>query len=263
MVGRRFYFVLNSCDNCLDLLESIVAEDSPRNLSLTQSLPIKGVSNMSVRKCRVTGARCITIGIFFVSLLSPILVHGQALGARPVGGGPPANDNPKLEDRARQVSESKLRRAEMDAAAENENEKKIETAIVHMKEDFTRIQVVRNDIARNLVARKPLDYELVAAQTAEIYKRANRLNVYMMARGPEVMEQNDLANDDLVGALVRLCKLIDSFTENPALKNADVVNANEIEKRKTEKAQADKDLLAIIKLSEKIHKKSDSLRGSQ
>ena len=53
-----------------------------------------------------------------------------------------------------------------------------------MKQDFARIQVLRNDIARNLVARKPLDYDLVAEQTAEINKRANGLNVYMMAPVP-------------------------------------------------------------------------------
>ena len=134
-----------------------------------------------------------------------------------------------------------------------------------MKEDFTRIQVLRNDIARNLVARKPLDYKLVSEQTAEINKRAGRLNVYLRARAAEEKENNssELKSEEMIGALVRLCKLIDSFTENPALKNAATVDSNEIAKAKENKANADRDLLAIIKLSSSLQKNSESLRTSQ
>jgi hypothetical protein len=65
----------------------------------------------------------------------------------------------------------------------------------------------------------------------------------------------------MVDALVRLCKLIDSFTENPALKNAATVDSKEIDKAQENKAKADRDLLAIIKLSSSLQKKSDSLRS--
>ena len=50
----------------------------------------------------------------------------------------------------------------------------------------------------------------------------------------------------MVGALVRLCKLIDSFTENPALKNAATIDSKDVAKAKENKADADRDLLAII-----------------
>ena len=132
-----------------------------------------------------------------------------------------------------------------------------------MKEDFSRIQLLRNDIARNLVARKPLDYVLVAEQTGEINKRANELNTYMMARSDEKApdKPSDLKSDEMVGALVRLCKLIDSFTENPSLKNAATLDVKEVDKAKELKARADKDLLAIINLSESIKKTSDSLKA--
>lgn len=152
----------------------------------------------------------------------------------------------------------------MDAATESENQKLVQAAIVHMKEDFTRIQVLRNDIARNLVAHKPLNYALISDQVGEINKRASRLNVYMLARSPEDKEQNnpaDLQSEEMIGSLVKLCKLVDSFTENPALKNAGTVDAKDIEKVKESKARADKDLLAIIQLSERIKKKSDSLKA--
>ena len=181
----------------------------------------------------------------------------------PAGAGPPSDPNPMRVERERQASEARLRTAEMGAAEDAERQKLIRAAIVNVKQDFTRIQVLRNNIARNLVARKPLDYNLIAEQTAEINKRAERLNAYMSPRTPAKREQDsnvDLASQEMVDALVKLCKLIDSFTENPALKNAATVDAKS-ENAKKEKAKADEDLLAIIKLSDSIHKKSDSLKA--
>jgi hypothetical protein len=152
----------------------------------------------------------------------------------------------------------------MDAAAESASEKHIQAAIVHMKEDFTRIQVLRNDVARNLVARKPLNYNLISEQTGEINKRARRLSLYMLARSLENKEQNDpadLQSEEMIGALVKLCKLVDTFTENPAIKNAATVDVKEAEKAREDKARADQDLQAIIRLSESIRKKSGSLKA--
>jgi hypothetical protein len=198
-------------------------------------------------------------GVFLLCVAGSTLAQ-QAPAGPPPGAGPPPNTNPNLDDRQRQIDESRLRSAEMGVGAEEAN-KRLQAAIINMKEDFTRIQVVRNDIARNLVAQKPLDYNLISEQTAEINKRASSLNVYMRARVPEDKEQNnsaDLKSEEMIGALVSLCKLIDSFTENPAFKHAATVDAKQMEKAKEDKAKADGDLLAIIKLSESLHKKSDS-----
>jgi len=184
---------------------------------------------------------------------------------KPVGAGPPPNNNPNLGDRIRQIDESRLRSAEVDAGTEERNQKLVQAAIVNMKEDYKRIQVLRNDIARNLVARKPIEYKLVSEQTAEINKRAGRLNVYMLARVPDEEKPNTadaLKDEEMVGALVKLCKLIDSFTENPALKNAATVNSKDVAKSREDKANADRDLLAIIKLSARIQKKWGSLNAS-
>jgi hypothetical protein len=207
-------------------------------------------------------ASWVIVATFAFSLPSQALGQGQP----PPGSGPPPSINPKAADRARQMNEERMRSAELVATGEAENQKHVQEAIVNMKADFARIQVVRNDIARNLVARKPLDYNLIAAQTGEINQRANRLNVYMLAHTSENKEQNDPTDpqgDDMVHALVKLCKLIDSFTDNPALKDAATTDVKEMMKAKEEKASADKDLLAIIKLSESIHKRSDSLKVPQ
>ena len=183
-----------------------------------------------------------------------------AQSTAPPGAGPPPIISIKREEHGRRASEAKLRSAELEAGAEAENQKHIQEAIANMKQDFTRIQVLRNDIARNLVAHKPLDYAVITEQTAEINKRAHRLNVYMLAHAPENKEPHVTATQEMIGALVKLCKLIDSFTENPALKNAATVDAKGTEKAKDDKAKADGDLLAIIELSESINKQSASLK---
>jgi hypothetical protein len=186
-----------------------------------------------------------------------------AQGGPPAGVGPPANNNPNLESRTREAREGALRSAELDAAVEKRNQQRLEAAVVQMKEDFTRLQIVRNEIAHNLVARKPLDYHLISDQTGEINKRANRLKTYMMPRAPEDKEKErknppELNSENMTGALVRLCKLIDSFVENPALKNA--VDAQQLEKAKADKVRADSDLLSLVELSESIQKSAESLK---
>jgi|SRR2546421_9401618 len=206
-------------------------------------------------------ARLLAAAIFSLCLTGTIMAQ-----AKPAGVGPPPNNNPNLDDRARQVDEGRLRSAEADAGSEEKNQKLVQAAIVNMKEDFSRIQVLRNDIARDLVAHKPLDYSLVLEQTAEINKRASRLNVYMRARAAEAERENnlpELKSEAMIGALVRLCKLIDSFTENPALKNAATIDSKDVAKAKENKADADRDLLAIIKLSGSLRKESENLKSSR
>jgi hypothetical protein len=192
-----------------------------------------------------------------------VTIMGQG---KPAGAGPPPNINPNVDTRQRQADEGRLRSAEIEASSDDQNQKLLQAAIANMKEDFSRIQIVRNDIARNLVAHKPLDYPLVSQQTAEINKRTNRLNGYLRARAPGDEKENEpleLQSEEMVLALVRLCKLIDSFTENPALKNANTVDSNQLDKAKENKANADRDLLAIIKLSGRIQKRSEQSKTSQ
>ena len=209
--------------------------------------------------CRIL-VRLVMAAVFSLCLASISLTRAQG---KPAGAGPPPNINPNIETRQRQVDENRLRNAELNVGAEERNKKLLEAAILNMKEDFTRIQVLRNDIARNLIAQKPLNHKLLSQQTAEINKRVSRLNVYMRAHTEEEKESNapEIKSEEMVDALVRLCKLIDSFTENPALKDAATVDSKEIDKAQVNKAKADRDLLAIIKLSSSLQKKSDSLRS--
>jgi hypothetical protein len=196
-------------------------------------------------------------GVFGLALASQAL----AQGGPPPGQGPPANNAPFSADRQRRDGEQGLRTVELGAASDVESRKTVALAVANVKTDFTRIQVLRNDIARDLVARKPIDYKLVSEQTAEINKRAKELKIYMMARVVEDKKESEkvvLKSEDLVGPLVNLCKLIDSFTENPALKNT--IKLEDVDKAKADRIKADKDLLAIIQLSESIRNKTESLK---
>src|SRR6266481_886310 len=206
---------------------------------------------MNYRDVKVKLAGFLVVGVFSLCLT------GTTMAQKPAGAGPPPNNNPNIDDRVRQIDEGRLRGAETNVSLEEENQKRLQAAIANMKEDYKRMQVLRNDIARNLVARKPLEYKLVAEQTAEINKRASRLNIYMQARLPDEQKPStldELKNEEMVGALVRLCKLIDSFIENPALKNAATVDSKDAAKSKQDKADADRDLFGIIKLSAGIQK---------
>jgi len=87
----------------------------------------------------------------------------------------------------------------------------------------------------------------------------------MRARAVENEKEDnspELKTEERIDALLRLCKLIDSFTENPALKNMATVDSKEIAKARENKTNADRDLLAIIKLSGSLQKKSENLRTS-
>src|SRR2546427_4298583 len=215
---------------------------------------------MNYRDVKVKLAGFLVVGVFSLCLT------GTTMAQKPAGAGPPPNNNPNLDDRIRQIDEGRLRGAETNVSLEEENQKRLQAAIVNMKDDYKRIQVLRNDIARNLVARKPLDYKLVSEQSTEINRRASRLNVYMRARVPADQKQDnspELKSEEMIGALVRLCTLIDSFTENPALKNAATIDSKEIAKAKENRANADRDLLAIIKLSASIQKKSENSGTAQ
>lgn len=187
-----------------------------------------------------------------------------AQGGPPPGLGAPANNNPKAAMREREVREGRLRSAELGAAAKNADQKRIEANIAQVKEDFARIQVARNQIAHNLVARIPLNYHVVSNQMEEIYKRAHRLKAYMLPQATEEKkkeQENFVALDsgEMIGALVNLCKLIDGFVENPALKNVATIDAQQLEKARKDKARADSDLVSIVELSSRIQKSVERL----
>lgn len=193
-----------------------------------------------------------------VSLL--MVGSGMALAQQP--GPPPGPVDPKSESRQREVRETILRNAEVRAEVEKRDQKRIEAAIEQVKQDFKQIQVIRNEMVRNLVANKPLDYKFISDKAGEINKRADRLKAYLMPSAPDEKDKNEKDKNqkapvefnsvEMKGALVELCNKIAVFIENPVLKTPGI---NDIE----QSTKAGGELLSIIQLSGNIKRSAERL----
>lgn len=169
----------------------------------------------------------------------------------------PAVKDPFGEIRERQQREAQLRSAEMMGPARKGDTRDFEAGSKQMRDDFKAIQVMRNNLARHLLSEKPLDYKFIAAETDAINKRANRLRAFLIRESVEgeKKEENkalELGDNQMKGALVAMCKRIDSFTENPVFKLPDVVDA-------PQSAKAGSDLRDILLLSDGIMKLAERL----
>jgi hypothetical protein len=169
----------------------------------------------------------------------------------------PEVKDPFADVRERRQHETQLRSAEMVGPGKTVDTRDLEAAAKQMREDFKGIQVMRNNVVRHLVSEKPLDYKFIASETEGINKRASRLKAHLTRESvegekKEESKQVELGDNQMTDALVTMCKRIDSFTENPAFKLPDVVDA-------AQSAKAGRDLQDIILLSGGIVKLAEKL----
>ncbi|MDT7543110.1 MAG: hypothetical protein QOE33_3014 [Acidobacteriota bacterium] len=194
----------------------------------------------------------------FLLLISAGAVLAQ--GA-PGGVGAPAIVNPKGDTDAQTNREAALRSAEIRSVGGRMDQRHLAAAIDQTKQDFKRIQLIRNDVVDYLVAKKPLDYKLISEQAAEINKRANRLKSFLMPSAPVEKEKDappqiDYDDEQIKGALVKLCNTIYSFTGNPMFKDPSTMDIQKA-------ASAGGDLLAIIELSDNVKRSAERLKASK
>jgi hypothetical protein len=191
-----------------------------------------------------------------VTVSSLILMASTALAQQPTPGTNPSDV--RLEQRERQNREMQLRSAGgMGVAATAIDQQRLNAAIEQVKQDFKRIQVIRNEMVDSLLANKPLNYKHLSEQTGEINKRASRLKTFLMQPTPEDKDKEqknraEFTNSEMKGALVKLCNLIVSFTENPILKTPGTVDVQQ-------SAKAGRDLLSIIEISSTLKKSAEKL----
>lgn len=203
---------------------------------------------------------CRPIGCCLAAAISLLIVL-ESEGLARQQGRPPGSVDLKREQREREHREAMLRTTETKASLDRAEKRRIEAAIKQVKEDFKRIQIVRNEMVRNLLADKPLDYDLISDETGEINERAVRLKMFLMPPAPENKEKStgkqvEFSDEDMKGALVQLCNLIAGFIDNPVLKNPDTVDVEQSTK-------AGGDLLNIIELSSNIKKCAEKLNRSR
>lgn len=171
--------------------------------------------------------------------------------------GPPVIDRAANTDRIRQ-QEMSSREWQLRNFGNESNKPKdrrqIEALMAQTEEDFNRILTLHNEIARALTSKNDLDYHFISEATAEIKKRASRVQSSLALRpSPEEtleLEKSPAPKDlPMKEELVKLCHQIRSFVTNPSIENPNTINAEQM-------AKARKDLESLIQLSTRINKLS-------
>jgi len=133
------------------------------------------------------------------------------------------------------------------------DERQVKALMAQTEEDFTRILTIHNEIARALTSNKDLDYHFVSEATAEIKKRASRvqstLALHPTADDAPIKQKSD---PEMKDSLIKLCKDIRSFVTNPMIENPNTVDAQQL-------IRARRDLESLIQLSGLIKKDADKL----
>jgi hypothetical protein len=129
--------------------------------------------------------------------------------------------------------------------------------MAEVAEDFTRIQVVNNDLGEAASGPAPLNLEFVVKSTAELVERTKRLGENLGHPEPEkgstppkLEPVTDV--EGLKRALAALDKLITEFTHNPLFTDASTRDAELLVK-------ARRDLAEIFELSAHIKKNAEEL----
>ena len=191
------------------------------------------------------------------SLAIPLLIFlsGTALAQRVPTGGPPADR--RNADRVRQQEMSnrewQLRNFGNESNAPKDR-RQIEALLAQTEEDFNRILTINNEFARLLTGSKPIEYNFISEASAEIRKRASRLqstlNLHQLPTDKPVVEKaDDLDDTQFKDALIRMCKQIRSFVTNPVIANPNTVDAEQL-------TNARRDLESLIQLSGHIKKEA-------
>jgi hypothetical protein len=171
-------------------------------------------------------------------------------------GSPPSIDRRNNADRIRQQDMSRREYELRNFGTQPvtpKDERQVKALMAQTEEDFTRILTLHNEIARALSAKQDLNYHFVSEATAEIRKRASRvqstLALHLTSDDAPVKEHSD---EEMKDSLIKLCKEIRSFVTNPIIQNPNTVDAEQL-------PRARRDLESLIQLSGIIKKDADKL----
>ena len=187
----------------------------------------------------------------FLLLICAAPVFCQAV---PTGGPPPIDK--RNGERMRQQDMSR-REYELRNFGTQPNgpkdDRQLKALMAQTEEDFTRILTLHNEIARALASRKDLDYHFVSEATAEIRKRATRIqSTLVLHPSPDDAPIKEHSDAEMKDSLIKLCKEIRSFVTNPIIENPNTVDAVAL-------PRARHDLESLIQLSGIIKKDADKL----
>lgn len=143
-------------------------------------------------------------------------------------------------------------------AGEPSDHERARSLLAQINEDFSKIQVIHNQMMNLCTNGQPLDYKYISEVTAEIRKRANRLKINLKL--PAVSEPSEKdrkyrsATDgpQLKAELYKLDETMMSFVGNPLFQQAQLMDVKLATK-------ALRDLRGIIELSQGISKDAERL----
>jgi hypothetical protein len=123
-----------------------------------------------------------------------------------------------------------------------------------VSEDFHRILMLHNEIVRAITANQSLSSHFISDAAGEIRKRAARLQSSLKLQRSEPAVENrvnpDLKLTEMKDELILLCKQIESFVKNPIIQTPGTVDAQRLEKARS-------DLASVVELSSDIKKRAD------
>ena len=191
----------------------------------------------------------IAVPLILLSVL-PVFAQGGP------GGPPPINKVNAARQRQQEMSQREydLRTFGTEPGTPKDR-RQVEALMAQTEEDFNRILTLHNEIARALTSKNDLNYQFVSDATAEIKKRASRVQ-HSRALGlstEEALELEKSKDEPIKDSLIKLCSQIRSFVTNPSIENPNTINAEQMTK-------ARRDLESLIQLSGKIKKDADKLR---
>ena len=131
--------------------------------------------------------------------------------------------------------------------------RQIEALMKETEEDFSRILTLHNEIVRAVTSKDDLNYHFVSEATAEIKKRASRVQSNLaLGLSSEDAPVEVKAEPEVKDSLIKLCKEIRAFVTNPMIENPNTVDAQQL-------VRAKRDLESFIQLSGLIKKDADKL----
>jgi hypothetical protein len=191
----------------------------------------------------------------------PLLFFAIPVAAQGPQGPPPLD---------RRVNTDRIRQQEMsnrewqlrnfgNEPLKSKDSREVQALLAQTEEDFNRILTLHNEIARLLSASKPIEYNFISDASAEIKKRATRLQSVLALRQlpaetPVVEKTEDLDDAKMKDTLLRMCKQIRSFVTNPVIANPSTVDAEQL-------SYARRDLESLIQLSGHIRKEATKMHN--
>ncbi|HXS01772.1 MAG TPA: hypothetical protein VN724_14440 [Pyrinomonadaceae bacterium] len=131
--------------------------------------------------------------------------------------------------------------------------RQIEALMAQTDEDFKRILTLHNEIVRAISSKNAIDYHFVSEATAEIKKRASRVqSTLVLGLKSEDEPVKVTTEPEFKDSLIKLCKEIRAFITNPMIENPNTVDAQSL-------MRAKHDLESFIQLSGLIKKDADRL----